>query len=403
MKVLQINGVIHQGSTGNIVDAIAEYVRSCGNDCFIAYGIGSNTTDGYKFCYRYEQALYRRCSMLTGFRYGFAPLATKRLLRFIQKYKPDVVHLHSINGNCVNIFDLLAYLKSNNIPTVVTNHAEFFYTGNCTSTYGCTKYIDGCQECSNIKWASDNALFPKTGYAWEKMRQAFAGFKNINITCVSEYSLRCSKKSPILGKYNHSVIFNGVDTDTFKPVKDINIRKKYNLSAKKIALFVTPVFSMEKDHLKGGYWLAELSKKYSKEEMQFLVVGNNGTNINQSNIIFAGVVRDRHLLANIYSQVDIVLGFSKSESFGMTCAEALCCGTPFIGFECGGMESIAIKEFSRFTKYGDLDLMERYIKEMLSEMKGRGEYISNIAQNYYSDYRMVRNYYELYKKMVDNN
>ena len=110
MRVLQINGVIHQGSTGNIVDAITDYVRSQGDECTIAYGIGSKTSDGNKFCYRFEQAIYRRCSMITGFRYGFAPLATKRLLSFIEKYKPDVVHLHSINGNCVNIFALLTYL-----------------------------------------------------------------------------------------------------------------------------------------------------------------------------------------------------------------------------------------------------------------------------------------------------
>lgn len=399
MRVLQINGVIHQGSTGNIVDAITDYVRSQGDECTIAYGIGSKTSDGNKFCYRFEQAIYRRCSMITGFRYGFAPLATKRLLSFIEKYKPDVVHLHSINGNCVNIFALLTYLKSRTIPTVVTNHAEFFYTGNCTSTYGCTKYIDGCQECPNIKWASDNAFFPKTDYAWKKMRQAFADFKNIHIVCVSEYSLKCSKKSPILSGYNHSVIFNGIDINTFRPLNDIDIRKEYNLTAKKIALFVTPVFSMDKEHLKGGYWLVELSKKYSKDEMQFLVVGNQGADVNQGNIIFAGVIHDRNLLANVYSQVDVVLGFSKSESFGMTCAEALCCGTPFIGFKCGGAESIAIKEFSRFTEYGDLDLMVHYIEEMINTMKERQDYISNIARNYYSDRLMVRSYYDLYKKM----
>ncbi len=399
MKVLQINGVIHQGSTGNIVDAITKYVRLQGDECAIAYGIGIKTSDGMKFCYRFEQAIYRRCSMITGLRYGFAPLATKRLLNFIEKYNPDVVHLHSINGNCVNVFTLLTYLKNKNIPTVVTNHAEFFYTGNCTSTYGCTKYIDGCQACPNIKWASDNALFPKTEYAWEKMRQAFTEFENMHIVCVSEYSLKCSKKSPILSRYDHSVIFNGIDTNTFRSLNDIDIRKKYNLTAKRIALFVTPVFSMDKEHLKGGYWLVELSKKYSIDEMQFLVVGNQRTNVNQDNIIFAGVIKDRHLLANIYSQVDIVLGFSKSESFGMTCAEALCCGTPFIGFRCGGTESIAIKEFSRFLEYGKLNLMESYIDEMPDITKEQRKYISNVAHNYYSDHLMVKRYYELYRKM----
>ena len=129
------------------------------------------------------------------------------------------------------------------------------------------------------------------------------------------------------------------------------------------------------------------------------MVGKQGADVNQGMIIFAGVIHDRKLLANVYSQVDVVLGFSKSESFGMTCAEALCCGTPFIGFKCGGTESIAIKEFSRFTEYGDLDLMVHYIEEMINTMKERQDYISNIAGNHYSDRLMVRSYYDLYKKM----
>lgn len=233
MKVLQINGVIHQGSTGAIVDAISNYVKLCCDECMIAYGIGSKSDDGFKFCYRYEQALYRRCSMITGYRYGFAPISTKRLTKLIKQYKPDVVHLHSINGNCVNIFSLLNYLKKNKIATVITNHAEFFYTGNCTSTYGCTKYVEGCSECHNIKWASDSKFNHKTELAWKKMKQAFSDFENLHIVCVSQYSLLHSKMSPILGDYAHSVIINGINTDIFKLSFDVDIRKKFNLFAKK--------------------------------------------------------------------------------------------------------------------------------------------------------------------------
>ena len=101
MKVLQINGVIHQGSTGNIVDAITKYVRLQGDECAIAYGIGIKTSDGMKFCYRFEQAIYRRCSMITGLRYGFAPLATKRLLNLEKNSTNLKVFLNYRKYNCV--------------------------------------------------------------------------------------------------------------------------------------------------------------------------------------------------------------------------------------------------------------------------------------------------------------
>ena len=400
MRVLQINGVIHQGSTGAIVDAISDYTKLCGDECVIAYGIGSKLNDGFKFCYRYEQALYRRCSMITGYRYGFAPFSTRRVMKFIDVYKPDIVHLHSINGNCVNIYSLLGYLKKKKLTTVITNHAEFFYTGNCTSTYGCEKYVKSCRKCHSTKWASGGAFFPKTEAAWKKMKQAFTNFENLHIVCVSGYSHSCSKISPILGNYDHSIILNGINTNIFKISRDIDIRQKYDLSAKRIAVFVTSEFSMEKEHLKGGYWLVELAKMYSSEDFQFLVVGSKGQAVQQKNIKFVGQIRDKHLLANIYTQADIVLGFSKSESFGMTCTEALCCGTPFVGFKCGGTESIALEEFTKFADYGDLNAIVKGIKEMVKKLEGRESYISDISQRKYSSELMAKRYHDLYERLV---
>lgn len=400
MRILQINGVIHQGSTGAIVDDICACSLENGDDCIIAYGIGDKTADGFKFCYRYEQALYRRCSMITGYRYGFAPLSTMRVKKLIEVYNPDVVHIHSINGNCINIFKTLEYLKKKNIVTVITNHAEFFYTGNCTSSYGCKQYLTGCCNCNNKKWASDSSILPKTDKAWQRMKKAFDGFNHLHVVSVSKYSLECSKKSPILSQYNHSVIFNGINTKIFSFSRDIDIRKKYNLTAKRIAVFVASGFSIDKDHLKGGYWLVELAKRYECADFQFLVVGSNGENVQQDNVVFAGRVNESRLLANIYSQSDIALGFSKSESFGMTCAESLCCGTPFVGFKCGGTESIAIEEFSRFAEYGDLDEIEKGINDLINRFIDKKRYISETSKIRYSSYTMAREYNNLYRELL---
>ena len=58
----------------------------------ICFGIGTKVKDGFKFCYRYEQALYRRVSKIISLRYGFAPFSTYRLLKYIDTYNPDIVH-----------------------------------------------------------------------------------------------------------------------------------------------------------------------------------------------------------------------------------------------------------------------------------------------------------------------
>lgn len=397
MKVLHINGVIHRGSTGSIIDSINNVLLKNDEKFGVAYGIGKHEKDGFKFCYRYEQALYRRCSMITGYRYGFAPFSTQRLIRIIDKFNPSIIHIHSINGNCVNIYTLLEYIKRNKIPLVITNHAEFFYTANCTSTYGCRGYISGCQECHNKDWATDYALFPNTAKSWLKMKNAFNGFSRIISVCVSEFSLKCAKSSPILRDCKHLVIYNGIDTSVFKPSNDIDIRKKYKISSMFLYVFVTSEFSKNKDHLKGGYWLLELAKLYSKEEATFLIVGSGSCDVKLNNVIFAGVIRDKNLLANIYSQSDVSLSFSKSESFGMTCAESLCCGTPFIGFKCGGTESIALERYTRFCDYGDIKTMKKFIDEFSFINKKQGHIISLMANKIYSSEVMAEKYYEVYK------
>ena len=399
MKVMQINGVIHNGSTGAIVDAIDQCLAEHGEDYLVAYGIGEKVSDGIKFCYRYEQALYRRYSMLTGYRFGFAPLSTRRLIKYIKRYQPDVVNIHSINGNCVDIFQLLAYLKKANIATVVTNHAEFFYTGNCTSTYGCQKYRTGCHGCEQLKWASDSALFPKTEKAWMKMKEAFSNFQQLVVVSVSEYSRNCAQHSPILADYRHEVILNGIDTSIFKPQFTIDIRMKYHLNAKRLGVFVTSAFSLSKDHLKGGYWLLELAKHYEKVDFQFIVVGCDDPGVHMDNVVFAGRIHDKELLANIYAQANIALSFSRAESFGMTCAEALCCGTPVAGFLCGGAESVALKPYSRFADYGDIEMMMNYIDEMIKGYAQQRAAIADSAQQTYASQRMVENYYQLYKQL----
>ncbi len=403
MKILQINGVIHQGSTGEIVDSINSYLDVKNIEHKTCYGIGKKCLDGFKFCYRFEQALYRRCSMITGFRYGFAPISTKKVINYIEKYNPDIVHLHSINGNCINLYKLIKYLKETNRITIITNHAEFFYTGNCTSTYGCKQYMTGCIECPHKIWASDYALFPKTHKAWIKMKNTFKGFTRGYMVSVSDYIKQSAESSPLVEDLHHVRILNGINIMTFKPTYTIDIKTQYNIGIdKKICVFVTSEFSKDKEHLKGGYWLLKVAKDMKKMNYHFLVVGNSNEDEKAyDNISFIGRVYDKEILANIYSQADVALSFSKSESFGMTCSEALCCGTPVAGFKCGGMESIALSEYSRFCDYGDIKSFINNIIELTDIHKNESNIISNVSRETYSRERMAKQYFELYQEVIN--
>ena len=113
MKVMQINCVYKTGSTGKIVYDIHTALKNKGITSVVCYGRGTKIYEEnvYKTCGEVEGKLNNLISRITGLVYGGCFFATNRLIRVIKKEKPDVVHLHCINGFFVNIYRLVSFLK----------------------------------------------------------------------------------------------------------------------------------------------------------------------------------------------------------------------------------------------------------------------------------------------------
>ncbi len=133
VKVLQINNVYGRLSTGKIVADLHHTYQSMGIDAYVCYGRGPavQETNIQKVCWETYAKLNKIRAMLSGVMYSGCHLSTSRLIHVIKQLNPDVVHLHCINDNFVNIYRLLEYLGRKQIPTVVTLHAEFMHTGTC--------------------------------------------------------------------------------------------------------------------------------------------------------------------------------------------------------------------------------------------------------------------------------
>ena len=247
MKVLHLNAS-DGGSTGKIVFDISLEAQTRGWESVFLFPRRTHDDFGsvkpYGISSRIQQAMYRRIHYFTGYQYGFAPFATSKALKIIKKEKPDVVHLHSINCCTVNIYRILKFLKKRNLPTVVTNHAEFFYTGNCAYSQDCDKWLRGCGKCPRKAYSCSSKLFDTTRVAWKRMKKAFSDFKNIEIVSVSPWVYSRSIKSPILEGLSQSVVCNGVNAEIFKVIKNSNLKEKLGVSEKtKIVLQVTSNFS----------------------------------------------------------------------------------------------------------------------------------------------------------------
>ena len=112
MKVMQINCVYNTGSTGKIVHDIHTELKKRGIDSIVCYGRGKNITeaDVYKTSSEFLAKFNNVKSRFTGMPYNGSFFATNKLFKIIKKEKPDVVHLHCINGYFVNIYRLINFL-----------------------------------------------------------------------------------------------------------------------------------------------------------------------------------------------------------------------------------------------------------------------------------------------------
>lgn len=81
------------------------------------------------------------------------------------------------------------------------------------------------------------------------------------------------------------------------------------------------------------------------------------------NVLFVGEEKDQKILAIYYSMADVFVIFSKRETYSMTCAEALCCGTPVVGFKCGAPETVFPDHEACFFEYGEIEVVKEYIVE----------------------------------------
>lgn len=396
MKVLQVNCVYKKGSTGKITYDLHKGLLDAGIESVVCYGRGELIREPgvYKTCPEWYSHLNKLWSMIRGIMYGGCFFSTSKLISVIKKEHPDVVHLQCINGYFVNIYHLVEWLKESHIKTVLTLHAEFMYTANCGHALECARWKTGCGSCPRRKQETKSFILDGTSWSWKKMKRAFDGFGDLIVTSVSPWLMERAKQSPILADKVHTVVYNGVNTDIFHSYDTSVIRSQLGYEKKKIVFHATPSFSTEKDHFKGGWYICELARRMPG--VQFIVAGPYDENDNiPTNMILLGRITDQAKLAQYYSLADLTVIASKKETFSMVVAESLCCGTPVVGFKAGGPEQIALKEYSGFVDYGDIEDLLNTVKMFLN-IKSPG--IEKDAEKHYSDSNMVRQYIDLYKR-----
>lgn len=405
MKVLRVNVVYNRGSTGKTVADLHHMSQKSGYESIVCYGRQPQPEEHnvYKISSELEGKLNVLWNRITGIPYSGAYLATARLIKLILTEKPNVVHLHCINGHFVNIARLLHFLKDNNIPTVLTLHAEFMYTGGCGHAFECEKWKTGCGRCPRLWDATHAYFFDRTHTTWQRLADAFIGFNHLIITAVSPWLAERARQSPFLKDKRIIVVENGIDTDqVFRPASFSDLRDKHQLANEKIVLHVTANFSAEYGHPKGGWFVIALAERLIDLKLKFLIVGARDTQRSlPANMINVGRIEDQHALAAYYSLANLTVITSKRETFSKVCAESLACGTPVVGFKAGGPEIITLNEYSEFVDFGELDALEIAVRNWITKKQNIQHELREKAREHYSREKMSDAYTKIYNMLID--
>lgn len=401
MKVAQVNVVFQRGSTGKIVYDLHHMLLQHNHESVVCFGRkkAPRAKGVYKISSELEAKLHGLYALFSGYSYTSSFFATSKLIRILKREKPDILHLHCLNGYFIHIYKLLDYLKLNKIPTVVTLHAEFLHTGGCGHAYDCERWKTGCGHCPQLKEATHSLFLDKTGNQWHLMKKAFEGFERLKIVAVSKWLEERAKVSPILAGKDFFVVGNGIDTEnTFFPINYDDIKTKHKLSTEKIVLFVTPSF---KSPTKGGQFVLELANRLQGHNLKFVVVGFDGDKSTlPKNVIGVSHTKNQEELAKYYSMADLTILTSKRETFSMVCAESLACGTPVVGFKAGAPEQVALKDFSEFVEYGDVEGLKEVVVKWLKKDKKSFAELAKRANVEYSRERMFERYLSIYESVV---
>lgn len=399
MKILQINCVYNTGSTGVITAAIHRELLRRGHESIVCYGRRNacNEPGVCKTCGELSGKVNHLIAKVSGIPYGGCRIQTNRLLRIIRREKPDLVHLQCVNGNFVNIYRLVSWLKAENIPTVLTLHAEFMYTANCGYAIDCDRWQSGCGGCPQRKAAADSWFFDRTAASFRRMEEAFRGFERLTVVGVSDWICSRAVRSPILKDTRMLTVYNGIDTDTFAPQDPAPVRESLGVGQEeKIVLFVTSAM----DHTKGGDLFLRLTKNMEGSGYRFLAAGAEAPEGYCGQVRFLGHVNSREELARLYSAADVVLSCSRLDNYPSVCLEAAACGAPVVGFDVGGVPEAVRNGLGGVVPAGDLKAMEARIHELMQVPKSVWQDRALPLHESLSDRRMCRDYIALYQKIL---
>ncbi len=372
MRIIQINATYGYGSTGHIVEDLHNALLVAGHESYVFWASKCSesgkrdsrvTRIGNTLGHKIHALQWRICNN-QGWNSFFS---TRSLCRRLKELNPDIVHLHNLHSNYVNLGVLLDFLAEEKIAVAVTLHDCWLFTGHCMHfmQYGnCGKWRENqCKDCPAFDMKSKKETVTSL---FCRKSELFSKVDTLGVIGVSDWILNCGRESLLQNAKLYRRIYNWIDGEIFAPrFGAAGVREKLGIKpGQHLILGVSQGWSEEK----GIHEFQYLSEQLSDRAIVVLV-GDPCGHKSTGNLRLIGFTDSASELAELYSAADVFVNPSRMETFGKVTAEALSCGTPVVAYNNTGTAELVNDTVGLLVPDGDMEAMYSAVCNILRNGK----------------------------------
>jgi glycosyltransferase involved in cell wall biosynthesis len=254
--------------------------------------------------------------------------------KVINKKNFEFVNLHWV----ADFLDYNSFFKSCKLPIFWTLHDESPYS---FGEHYNQKLIVGLNGMIQEREISD--LEKKIqGKIRKQKLEIFEKVNNLTIIGPSRWICEQSKNSEIFEKYKTYNIPNGLNTDVFR-LWDKELCKSFLNILKENVTLLFVADSLE-NHRKGFRILLRSLEMLGNVKLNIMLIGTDkpkDLKFSDNHKVYSlGTVIDERVMSMVYNAADLFIIPSLMDNLPNTAIESICCGTPIIGFDIGGIPDI---------------------------------------------------------------
>lgn len=341
-----------------------------------------------------------RMFLLFGLQDMFSYLSTKKLIKRLKQFKPDIIHLHLINDFFLHLGLLTNYINKYNIKVVWTFHDARALTGKCPCPQycDCNQWTTNCRDCGNKNTflTNRNSIIDLVNYVHKYRKKHIGRIRNLTIVTPSNWMKSIVQKS-YLKETNCVVINNGIDLNLFQR-NPLNIKEKYKIPInKKVLLTVgNPITD-----LKGKKYILKLIDELPAENYFFILIGvqtKEMSSLKDKKNVLQFPCINRELLIQFYSNADLFVYPTLADNYPTVCLEAQACGCPVIAFDSEGTKETIDTANGQIIPREDYKALKNGI--MTFNYENAKENAIKFALQH-SQEKCINQYLELYHSLMD--